>query len=478
MIIDDDPLIRDLLTKYLNEIDLMPMVAETLSDGLNMVSSGNFDLVFLDVNLPDGNGLEALFSIKSADSEPEVIITTGEGSAQGAKMAIDSGAWDYILKPFSNHEIKLNVKRSLKFRSTQKALKLSSENILNRSKIIGSSPKLMSKLNMVAQCARSDVNVLITGRTGTGKELFAKVIHTNSRQKENRFVVVDCASLPEQLVESVLFGHVKGAFTGADSNQEGLIKKADGGTLFLDEIGELPLAIQIKFLRVLQERKFKPVGGTKEIKSNFRLVSATNRNLEKMVKEKQFRSDLFFRLRTIHIDLPSLKECRTDIKDLILHYIYVLCKHHGFENKGFVPEFLKVLECYDWPGNTRELISSLEKAILTDPESPILYPNYLPSQIRIQYVQFSIGKKQVGLHLQNGDLKSNTNKSIDLPGNLLEPIKPLKQVKDFTICETEKIYLKKLLQSSKGDLDKASTLSCISKSRIYSLLKQYKIPRS
>lgn len=478
LIIDDDPLIRELLINYLDDIGHKPMAAETLIQGLEMVSSGSFDLVFLDVNLPDGNGLEVLPLIKAAASEPEVIIITADGNTQSAKMALDYNAWDYILKPFSNHEIKLNIKRSLEFRASNKAFKSSSENILNRSRIIGSSPKLISRLNMVSQCAKSGTNVLVTGPTGTGKELFAKVIHTNSRQKENRFVVVDCASLPEQLVETVLFGHIKGAYTSADSNQEGLIKKADGGTLFLDEIGELPLSIQKKFLRVLQERKFKPVGGTKEIWSDFRLVSATNRNLEEMVKKNQFRRDLFFRLKTIHIDLPPLNECKEDIKDLTLHYIFKLCKHHGFDNKGFVPDFLKIIEHYDWPGNTRELISSLERAILADPSSPILYPNFLPTQIRMQTLKSSIDKKQKGLHLQNDTHKPNRWKSIDLPDNLLEPIKSLKLVKEFAISETEKIYLKKLLQLTKGDLDKASTLSCLSKGRIYALLKKYGMSRS
>ncbi|MCF6248150.1 MAG: sigma-54 dependent transcriptional regulator [Desulfobacula sp.] len=477
LIIDDDPQIREFLIKYFNDTGHILMAAETLTDGFEMLSIGDFDLVLLDVNLPDGNGLEALVSIKSTDSEPEVIIITGEGNTQGAKMAIDYGAWDYILKPFSNHEIDLNVKRSLEFRASKKALESASENTLNRSSIIGSSPRLMSRLNMVAQCAKSDANVLITGQTGTGKELFAKVIHTNSRQKENDFVVVDCASLPETLVETVLFGHVKGAYTGADSNQEGLVKKADGGTLFLDEIGELPLSMQAKFLRVLQERRFRSVGSTKDIESHFRLVCATNRNLEKMVKDNQFRSDLLFRIKTIHIDLPCLKECKEDIKDLALHYIHKLCSHHDFETKGFIPEFLQFLESYDWPGNTRELISSLEKAILANPESTILYPNYLPTNIRLTNIESTINKQNLS-HIYNDLSKSKKAlNSIVLPAELLKPILPLKQVKAYTAAETEKIYLKELMRSTKNDLVKAGKLSCLSKSHLYSLLKKYNFTR-
>ena len=343
-------------------------------------------------------------------------------------MAMDSGAWDYLLKPLSRHDVVLQVKRALEYRASKKALK-SSKNIFNRSKIIGSNPKLMARLNTVAQCAGTNANVLITGATGTGKELFANLIHANSRQKENPFVVVDCAALPEQLVESLLFGHVKGAFTGADANREGLVKKADGGTLFLDEVGELSLSIQKKLLRILQERKFRPVGSTQEVESNFRLISATNRDLEQMVENRRFRNDLLFRLKTIQLDLPALRDCKEDIKDLTLHYIYELCNHHGLETKGFVPEFLEYLENYHWPGNTRELISSLEKAILADPESPTLYPNYLPNPIRLQYLKNTLNEKPNAPPLQKDAQPSNVLKSIDLPDHFFKPIKPLKQVK-------------------------------------------------
>lgn len=474
LIIDDDPDIQELLKKYLDQSGHGVVLAGTLADGFDKLLSEEFDLVFLDVNLPDGNGLDALSAIKGVPSEPEIIIITGEGDAQGAKMAIDSGVWDYVLKPLSHHNIILNLKRSLEFRASRKALKSSSNNMLERSQIIGSSPKITAKLNMAAQCAKSDATVLITGQTGTGKELFASVIHKNSRQKSNRFIVVDCASLPEQLVESVLFGHVKGAYTGAESSQDGLVKKADGGTLFLDEIGELPLSIQAKFLRMLQERKFKPVGGTKEIESKFRLISATNRDLDRLADQKLFRKDLLFRINTIHIDLPPLRECKGDIKDLTLHYIYFLCKHHGIENKGFVPDFLSVLESYDWPGNTRELISSLESAILADPESPMLYPNYLPNHVRLNYVMSSIDQQSQG----DDGFKSDADTLVPISDHLHKPIKPLKQIKDLAIAKIERQYLERLMKATKGDMDTASSMSCMSKSRIYQLLKKYNIPLS
>lgn len=477
LIIDDDPLVRTLLVEYLRPFNHTLMAAESLAEGLDLLTAGKFDLVLLDVNLPDGNGLDKLPEIRRSVSEPEVIIITAEGNAAGAEMAIEHDVWDYILKPFSEHEIRLNVKRALEYRASKRARQPSAQSVFDRSHIIGSSPKLSARLNLAAQCAQSDANVLITGPTGTGKELFANTIHKNGLHREKGFIVVDCAALPEQLVESVLFGHVKGAYTGADSKREGLVKKADGGTLFLDEIGELPLSIQKKFLRVLQERRFKPVGGTAEIKSDFRLISATNRNLGEMVGEGTFRSDLLFRINTIHIDLPPLKECREDIKALALHYIHTLCEHHGLETKGFGPEFLGVLETYDWPGNTRELIACLEKAILANTASDMLYPNFLPPNIRLHSIRSSIREQGWGSLPGGPGAASGEPVSLVLPERLFNPVRPLKQVKNYTAAETEKIYLLKLMAVCRGDMDNASKLACVSKSRLYSLLKTHHIPR-
>ena len=478
LIIDDDSLINELLVKYIKDMGHQATVAETLSHGVETALSKSFDLVFLDVVLPDGDGLDSLSSIRTAPSEPEVIIITAEASTGGAKMALENNAWDYIVKPFSKNEIRLSVERSLEFRSSRKALS-SPENILDRADIVGQSPALVSCLATAGQCAKSDVNVLITGGTGTGKELFANVIHENSLRSRNRFVVVDCASLPEQLVETVLFGHVKGAFTGADVPREGLVKNADGGTLFLDEVGELPLSVQKKFLRVLQERKFKPVGSTKEIHSDFRLLAATNRDLSKMVKQDLFRKDLYFRLSAIHIRLPGLQECRSDIKDLTLHYIHRLCENHDIESKGFVPEFLETLKMYDWPGNTRELINSLEKSILAGYDSPTLYPNHLPARVRMPYLKSSMEKKRNGTENTDFTKKPATPFfSINLPEDFLNPVKPLNQVKNHILGETEKLYLLNLLESANGDLDKAASLADLSKSHIYNLLKKHEISRS
>jgi len=473
LLIDDDAVVREFLNAGIKASGHAIKTAKTLKEGMQLLSSYDFALVLLDVNLPDGDGIEMLPEIKKAASEPEVLIITADGSRAGARIALENDAWDYLVKPFSIDEIKLTIKQVLEFRSSKKAARPPGEFFFDRSSIIGSSPKLEVCLKQAQRCAERDANVLITGPTGTGKELFASTIHKNSNRKKESYVVVDCAVLPEQIVESVLFGNVKGAFTGADSAKEGLVKKAHGGTLFLDEIGELSLSIQKKFLRILQERKFKPVGGTNEIESNFRLICATNRDLEQMVKEEEFRSDLLFRIKTFHIHLPPLNECRSDIKLLVLFYINKLCDYHKFETKGFKPEFLELLESYDWPGNVRELINSLERSILSNPDSDLLYPKFLPKRIRLQTIESSIRKNAENLIGNPNESDENDGYALNLPLELLNPIKPLKLVKNHMTAETEKLYLKVLMEASHNNMGKASQMAGISKSRLYSLLKSY-----
>jgi two-component system NtrC family response regulator len=476
LVVDDDPMIRNALVLQLTQLGHTVMVAETLADGMEMLSLAPFDIVFLDVNLPDGSGVDLLPVIRQAELAPEVIIITGEGSAQSAETAINSGAWDYLQKPLLKQEIDLQLTRALDYRTIKKNGCKPALTTLKRAKIIGSSPELNARLDLAAQCAGSDANVLISGETGTGKELFARVIHENSPVSGCAFVIVDCAALPEQLVESVLFGHVKGAFTGADCAREGLVKEADGGTLFLDEIGELPLSLQKKFLRVLQERRFKPVGSTQEKKSHFRLICATNRNLNKMVDEGHFRKDLLFRLRTFAIELPPLRTCRQDIRELVLYYIDRLCRHHGMENKGFVPEFAQALAAYDWPGNVRELISTLEKAILADREAPTLFPMHLPRNVRLDAIRSHIDeKRQASPESSHG---AQPEERFSIPLRFTHPLPTLKQMRDQVTERLESIYLKQLMSHTQNDLNRISQLSGLSKPRIYALLKKYEIPTS
>ena len=460
LIIDDDKAICDWIAKVVTEVGHHTACAHSLSEGLRKAQSAPFEIVFIDVSLPDGNGLEFVQQIRATRFFPEVIVITGMGDPDEAERAIQSGAWDYLEKPASFEAIKLPLVRALEYRAEKKTCATPAD--LKRNGIIGDSPMLASSLELLAQAAGSDVNVLLTGETGTGKELFAKVIHTNSPRALRNFVVVDCTALPETLVESVLFGHARGAFTGAETSEEGLIKQADGGTLFLDEIGELPLLIQRRFLRVIQEHRFRPVGGRREITSDFRLIAATNRDLEAMAREGRFRGDLLFRLRTIAIDLPPLRKIPEDIKKLTVFYMNDLCKRFGIPAKQASPEFWEIVVGYQWPGNVRELIQALEKALLSAKDEPMLYPKHLPTYIRINVARSSFTKKPA------------TSSQPEVRPDAPKTLPKLKYTRKAAVAEAESRYLKELLGFVGGDVNKACRISGISRSRFYTLLKRYR----
>ncbi len=470
LIVDDDKSLCKMLQHKLGYLQHNAIMAHTLFDGIESLEKTEFDVILLDVRLPDGSGLAVLPRFKASSSNPEVIIITGEGEPRGAELAIKAGAWDYIEKPISMSDLELQLARALQYRHERGAG--TAVMALKRENLIGSSAPVNACLDLVAQCAATSTNVFITGETGTGKELFARVIHENSAYADQNFVVVDCAALPEQLTESMLFGHVKGAFTGADKSKDGLIKLAHGGTLFLDEVGELPLSMQKRFLRVLQERRYRPVGSSKEIESHFRLISATNRNLEKMTAEKQFRKDLLFRLRTFSIELPALKNRKNDIKALVLHYIANLCHYHGLETKGFVPEFLEVMQMHNWPGNVRELINTLEKAILSASTSPVIYPMHLPDALRLKYLESSKIKKPSTKETEN---TGSPHKTLILPS--FDSLPNLKTYRERLLEQGETEYLRQLMREAHNDIPKACKISGLAKSRLYTLIKKYQIKR-
>lgn len=459
LIIDEDKLICDWMANVVTQSGHHPSVAYTIGDGMGKVQSEPIDVVFLDAQTPDGSGLGIMQKIKATGGSPEIIVITGIGDPDEAELAILNGAWDYIEKPASLETIKTSVVRALEYRADKAARKPGL--VLQRKDIIGKSERMAPSLELLAQSANSDANVLIMGETGTGKELFAKAIHSNSKRAGGNFVIVDCTSLPETLVESVLFGHARGAFTSAYADQVGLVKQADKGTLFLDEIGELPLAIQKSFLRVIQEHRFRPVGGSQEVTSNFRLVAATNRDLEGMVRRGEFREDLLFRLRTLVIELPPLRECREDIQELTMHYMKALCQRFEIRPKEFSPEFWSITTRYPWPGNVRELIQALEKALLSAKDEPMLFPKHLPTYIRIQVARNNIQGKTM-----------NKNQAAS-PG--VSPLPPrLKDIRQAAIAEAEQQYLRDLLSFTSGDFNEACRISGLSRSRLYTLLKKYK----
>ncbi|THB75257.1 MAG: sigma-54-dependent Fis family transcriptional regulator [Desulfobacteraceae bacterium] len=461
LIIDDDEGMSYTLVRMVEEAGLNPDTAFRLEEGLEKALSGRFDVVFLDVRLPDGNGIEIIPKIRSIDFPPEIIIITAYGEKGGADLALKNGAWDYLQKPSDLTTMELSLKRALEYRSQKQVLKTPLD--IDRQGIIGASPRLLMCISLMGHAAKSDANVLIYGETGTGKELFAKAIHLNSARKDGPFVVVDCTSLPQSLAESILFGHVKGAFTGADKSHDGLVKQADQGTLFLDEIGELPIVLQKKLLRVLQEKRFRPVGSKTEVRSNFRLVSATNRDLEARAAAGKFRQDLLFRLRTFIIELPPIRGRQKDIHLLAGHYVEKFCRDYGFELKTISDDFFETVSKYEWPGNIREFISTMESAVAVDPHSRILYAKHLPDYIRVKTIE--------SCSLDGEDLTDASS------GRGYGPLPQLKEFRQSVIARSEKKYLTDLMEQTAWDIEQACEVSGLKRARLYQLLKIYGISK-
>jgi len=460
LVIDDDEGMCYTLTRMAEEEGHEAHAALTLKDGLEMIRDGAYDVVFLDVRLPDGSGIQAIPRIQTTPTPPEIIIVTGYGDKDGAKTALKSGVWDYIEKPARINSLRLSLKRALQYRRQSK--NLCDPLSVDRGGIIGTSSRLAMCLTLMAHAAQSDASVLISGATGTGKELFARAIHTNSVRADKPFVVVDCASLTENITESILFGHAKGAFTGADRANLGLIRKADGGTLFLDEVGELPLTIQKTFLRVLQEKRFLPVGTQEEVTSNFRLVSATNSELDAEVDAGRFRQDLFFRLRSIMIELPPLRDRKNDIRQIVLDQVETIRTRIGLPPKEMSEEFFETLSAYDWPGNVRELLNALDHALVMEPACPTLYPKHLPEYIRMH----TIGSQPGGL----------IDAGRDMPASLLgqdDDVPTLKRYRILAIEKAEKHYLAELMIRCKHEVEQACRVSGLKRARLYQLLKKY-----
>jgi two-component system, NtrC family, response regulator len=452
LILDDDKVLCSMLYEELEREGHSAIMTHNLKRGLERVHQESFDIVLLDVQLPDGNGLEYLPRFMQAPSEPEVIIITGQGEADGAEHAIVSGAWSYIEKPHVIRELGLHLTRALQYRrEKQKVTEVPVA--LKRDKIIGSSKQIGECLDRLARASSSDVSVLIIGETGTGKELFAQAIHDNSKRSTESFVIVDCAALPETLIESTLFGHVKGAFTGADKKQDGLIKHAHKGTLFLDEVGELPLSIQKTFLRLLQEHEYRPVGLAVHQYSDFRLVAATNRDLDGMAERGEFRKDLLFRLKAFTIQLPPLKGRLEDLKELVTFFISRICERYGIETKGIGTDFLETLAAYDWPGNVRELYQTIEQVLTNPAIGPTCFSIHLPQKIRIQQLRAGFEERH----------------SVSQPSPDVQPWRIFKEQ-----CESE--YIDNLRLQSGGNVSKACRLSGLSRTRLYQLINKYNLP--
>ena len=382
LIIDDEQEIRESLEQLLRLDGYQADSASTAEEGLKKVEGGVFDLVLLDINLPDGNGLDLLKSIKHDSPEVSVIMITAYDSSQMAFQASKEGAESYITKPWDNDRLLLEV-RNLLDKSRLQAENLQLRRALKRfalPNLVGKSDKMQKVMDLITQVAISRATVLISGESGTGKELVAKTIHAMSPRADRAFVPVNTGSMPVDLLESTLFGHVKGAFTSAIATKRGLFELADQGTIFFDEIGTVGVETQAKLLRVIQEREFMRLGGTETIKVDVRILAATNADLRKSVLAGHFREDLYYRLNVINICLPSLRERKEDIPHLVEHFL----KKFGEENDRlglqFSPAAMKAVMDYDWPGNVRELENAVERAVVLA-SGPTLGPDILPEQI-------------------------------------------------------------------------------------------------
>jgi DNA-binding NtrC family response regulator len=367
LIIDDEAAIRESLETLLEFEGYSVESAETAAEGLARLSERAFDLVLLDFALPDRNGLEVLSEIRSRDSQLAVIMITAYGTLDNAVRAMQKGATNFIQKPWDNEKLLADVRASVARRRVEEEneqLKRALKQRYSFEQIVGKSESMLKIFDLVGQVASSRSTVLIQGESGTGKELIAKAIHANSPRKNHPFVPVNTGSMPADLLESTLFGHVKGAFTSAVSSKKGLFEVADGGTIFLDEIGTMSLETQAKILRVLQDRKFMHLGGIQEIQVDVRVIAATNIDLHLLVREGKFREDLFYRLNVITVDLPPLRSRTEDIPLLVGHFLEKFARENGKSVAHISAEALRPLMDYGWPGNVRELENVIERAVV------------------------------------------------------------------------------------------------------------------
>jgi DNA-binding NtrC family response regulator len=374
LVVDDESAIRENLELLLSDANYKVTLAETGTEGLRKIESEFFDLVLLDVMMPDKNGLEVLKEIHQSSPETAIIMITAFGTIENAVNAIKAGAADYVTKPWDNEKLLLDIRNGIQQRKLQlenRELKKTLRQRYGFSSIVGKSEKMLKIFDLVAQVAQSRSTVLIQGESGTGKELIAKAIHTSSQRAEHAFVTVNSGSLPADLLESNLFGHLKGAFTGAIASKKGLFEVADHGSIFFDEIGTIGLETQAKLLRVLQEREFMRLGGIETIKVDARIIAATNVDLKTLVEQGKFRDDLYYRLNVIAVHLPPLRERKEDVPLLIDHFVRKFCDENGKAHCQVTPEVLRALVDYDWPGNVRELENVIERAVVLTPRHEI-----------------------------------------------------------------------------------------------------------
>jgi DNA-binding NtrC family response regulator len=366
LVVEDQPPVRDLLVEVMRQEGYQAETAGSGEDALRALDRGLYDLVLLDINLPGIGGMDVLQAARALQMDAEFVMLTGYGSVESAVEAMRLGAFDYLAKPVDVDELALTAARALRERETRRelaSLRASAEGGV-RSRIVGRSPAMQRLWDLVERVAPTRATVLVTGETGTGKELVARAVHELSDRARRPFVAVNCSALPETLLESELFGHVKGAFSGAVANRRGLVEEAAGGTLFLDEIGTISHATQVKLLRVLQERRVQRVGGGPEVLVDFRLIAAANVDLGAEVQAGRFREDLFYRLNVFPVHVPPLRERPGDVPLLVQHFRLRFARENGVEPPEVTPDTLARMQAYEWPGNVRELENWVERALI------------------------------------------------------------------------------------------------------------------
>src|SRR5215510_6184762 len=440
LIVEDDDLMRELMTKILAGEHYHIFQASSGEEALKLLQEQTIDLVLTDLRLTGMNGLQLLTEIRAIDQEIVVIVMTAYASVETAVEAMRKGAYDYLTKPFINDEIRVMLRRALNQRHLSRENRHLKRELRERYRfenIVGFSEAMEKVYRLIEKVSAISSNVLIVGETGTGKELVARAIHYNSERSDRAFVAVNCGALTENLLESELFGHVKGAFTGAIANQEGFFRKADKGTLFLDELSEVSPGLQVKLLRAIQEREVIPVGGREPLKFDVRFIAATNRKLEEEVRKGTFREDLFYRINVITIPLPPLRDRKEDVPLLVNHFLQKYAQRLGKPSVKILREAMQALVNYDWPGNVRELENMIERAVALCEE----------------------------------DLIEKT----DLPDKLTQVKIAIRDLSEYemTLDALEEQHIKKVLQKVNGDKVKASQILGINLSTLYRKLARY-----
>jgi len=407
LLVDDEADIRSMLARFLNDKHFSVVEASTCSEAIEAVQKNLISLAIIDLIMPDTNGIDILKKILKINSNIIGIIVTGFATINSAVEAMKAGAFDYLPKPFNLEEMLITINKALEYQNLKGENVYLKEQLRTKYKFenfIGSSDLMLKVFKTIETIANTSSTVLIFGDSGTGKELVAKAIHYNSNRKDKYLVPVNCGAIPEDLLESELFGHIKGSFTGAINTRIGRFEYAHGGTIFLDEIGDMSLNLQVKLLRVLQEKEITPVGGTNAIKIDVRVIAATNQDLEKAVAEKKFREDLYYRLNVIPIHLPTLRERKSDIPLLVNHFLEKMRKEKGTVAQSVSDEVMSTLLEYEWPGNVRELENLMERMVIFSGKKERLSSEDLPEKFRKSSVSSSIHKVALpseGLDLNN-----------------------------------------------------------------------------